>query len=336
MDSFNDAPDPLVFIHTYLEFGGYHAAQLLAQSGRVRKTPPTDAQLQRRHAFLSSYAAATPETATYDEAYNFLHGCMVELDHYFFCGALTRTSGPDDPPLATLQLHESPPYSAFGLTGETSYTLNAPRCVIRLWRSQRGGPANGEPRHPKHALLQTLLHEMTHAYLQSFYCRCAADPAGGEALLDGDGPHADGHGELFWEVLGDAEACVRSWGRDHRRDRDQRGLGRGPLAAVRDPELDVRPRLRRRPLAHRAEDWYLSLADAAPRLGAALRAEWAQDGPGGHPLRAAVLRLVFPGYLDFVRARVPRWRAAARAAVSAFVVLLVATVWAAVWGVKVR
>ncbi|KAI1632182.1 hypothetical protein F4809DRAFT_656698 [Biscogniauxia mediterranea] len=322
-EQFTPWPEPDANGIINLQLGAYHSHQLIEHAVRNDGPTETTAQARIRHSFLGDYLAATPETGSLEGAHAFLHGCMVDLDRYFFCGALTRARGDggDEPPLVTLRLEECPPYSSFGVTGSSARGL-ARRQIIHMYRSQRG-PADGG-RHPRAALLQTLLREMVHAYLQLFFCRCAADPAGAGAL-----DAHEGRGALFRYVLRRAAAALRRW--------QLRAVADGNLPrALCDPHLGVvRPALGgRRTRAHRVEDWYLSQAAwALPRL----RREWAWFEPrAGRPvsLEGVLVRLRCPRYIDYVRLRVMPWRRAMGMAAAAFRALVCLVVLLAWWRVR--
>ncbi|KAI0595541.1 hypothetical protein F4775DRAFT_604938 [Biscogniauxia sp. FL1348] len=318
-EQFTPWPEPDANGIIDLQVGAYHSHQLIEHAVRNDGPTETNAQQRIRHSFLGDYLAATPETGSLAGAHAFLHGCMVDLDRYFFCGALTRTDG-DGPPLVTLRLDECPPYSSFGVTGSSARGL-AGRRIIHMYRSQRG-PADG--RHPKAALLQTLLREMTHAYLQVFFCRCGADPAGRGAL-----DVRDGRGALFRYVLRRAASAVRRW--------QLRAIADGNLPLdLWDPYLGVlQPALSGgRSRAHRVEDWYLNQAAWAL---SGLRREWAWFQPReGRPvsLEGVLVRLQCPQYIDYVRQRVVPWRTAMGIAATVFGALVCLVILLAWWRVR--
>ncbi|KAI5924013.1 hypothetical protein F4810DRAFT_710105 [Camillea tinctor] len=316
---------------THLQPAAYHSHQLLQHAASPTETPT---QLRARHSFLGDYLPASPETSTLPGATAFLRRAMADLDTYFFCGALTRipsspsSSSDDELPLITLRLDECPPYSSSRVRAHTARAI-AGRWVVRVYRSPRGaGPAT---RYAKADLVRALLAEMVHVHLQTFFCRCAGDRAGPGAL-----DVEEGRGALYRNVLTRVMGAVRAW------QRRAYGEGRLPLArwdrglGVEGPEgLD------RRTVAERVEDWYLSWR---MMTGAGLRRQWAwfQNRPPGAgqvsgqvaSLERVVVRLKYPQYVDYVRARVVPWREAMWTAVRWLGMLLCLVVFMAWWRVR--
>ncbi|KAI1078794.1 hypothetical protein F5B20DRAFT_546136 [Whalleya microplaca] len=193
-----------------------------------------------------------------NELYRFFAGCMEQLDIYFFFGALTQ----DSEPRAVVDIQESAPYSRRGLNGTTRRLVRSHVRRIVILRS------NGYGRPNKLALFGTLLHEIVHAYVNTFHgCRNE------RFAIDQN----NGHGQLFRLVHQELIDAVSQF--------------HPSLADVGNEANRPQPTW-----LNRLERDYINCMS---RYGGFQR-EYDREG-----IQHGILRLAYPKYIDFVRARVP-------------------------------
>ncbi|KAI1080367.1 hypothetical protein F5B20DRAFT_540359 [Whalleya microplaca] len=153
-----------------------------------------------RWGFICDYLSY-PDKMSYQEAYAFLQMSMRALDQYFFSSSLTGSDNREG--IVNFRLIDTFPYSRNRTLGETSEALgrsiDLPKIDMFIARKSRG-----VLRH-KLDLLHTLAHELTHAYVESFF------DANYQERDVVSGPLNDGHGRLWNSVNTDIERTIESW-----------------------------------------------------------------------------------------------------------------------------
>ncbi|CAJ2512762.1 Uu.00g008810.m01.CDS01 [Anthostomella pinea] len=172
----------------------YTAAALSEHHKKVMQSPPTEAQLKLRHAFVADYMLADINSATDPELWSIIHGWMKDLDLYFFAGALLSRDGEE--PFVKLTLLDSTPFSQDYIG---SSCLASPVKEIKIWRRMH------KVLESKPQLLHTAAHELIHSYLNTFCNLCV------ESFFAVKCERRDGHGPLFHEIMDDMEESIRSW-----------------------------------------------------------------------------------------------------------------------------
>ncbi|KAI0005589.1 hypothetical protein F4779DRAFT_633454 [Xylariaceae sp. FL0662B] len=261
---------------------GYTSAQLNAHSKAIRDAANNLGQLAIQWRFVLEYLSY-PDLMSFEEADEFLQDSLRALDQYFFCSSLTQDNFKER--IVSVRFVETFPYSRRDLVGDTVVALNwsvfVPKQTIIIAWKHRGIVRS------KLALFETLAHELTHAFLESFFNRSYEER---DILV---GPDNDGHGWLFNQVNMDVMHTIQEW-----------DMKLGGLAVEPDKYS----------IAERFEDRYLEIMARCPRF----RAQWEHDDSRSvlprnlrWPIRdaaltRALLRLRYPDYMDFVQARTYR------------------------------
>jgi hypothetical protein len=176
----------------------YDAEQLEKAVNDVTNTPSTLRQAFRQYEFRVDYLLADTDDMTYQELLNWADCMMVHIDTYFFRGGLTQ----GNERYLSLRLHDKKTYPLAHGFCEHSIVPLQHRIFFFTADAQTGR------RRPKISLLTTLLHDMAHAYIATFFNFC---PENGEvALVNNDG-HGHGHGVLWQRIYGAIHAHVRTW-----------------------------------------------------------------------------------------------------------------------------
>ncbi|KAI1191507.1 hypothetical protein F5B17DRAFT_452119 [Nemania serpens] len=132
------------------------------------------------------------------------------FDQFFFCGSMTRRSGPrictflwetDDALLSSYANWFTRPDMPWGFTRDRWVRGYGPFSEIHL-----AGESFYAGRAPLRFFLETLVHEMAHAYLNLHVCRCAACLGN---TLNTCG--ATGHGPSFLMLLDCIDQTMKSW-----------------------------------------------------------------------------------------------------------------------------
>ncbi|RYC55065.1 hypothetical protein CHU98_g11143 [Xylaria longipes] len=155
---------------------------------------PSSKELSYMYNFIADYLSEpSPAEMSLQELHAFFDNLMVQIDIYFFQGALTQ--GPE-PYLRLIVLDRSMlEFNAFYQhLGRT-----AGRIVLYLRNSSTG------KRRLKVSLLSELVHELVHAYLRRLFNFC---PARDESYLVTD---YEGHGRLWQQILGNVYSHIRKF-----------------------------------------------------------------------------------------------------------------------------
>lgn len=227
----------------------YRGHQLLGRSRTIRHMNRTQEQRQLEYSFLRNYFEFDDIQKLSDyRLHTLLWGWIEHLDYYCFGRTLTT----NEEPIFDLTVREAAPFHARFRVGITNpYFRDFPdalKCFTTIYRSADG------VRRTKLQLLETIVHELTHVYLETFYDRCPVENNDPVYLK---GPDHDGHGELFYLVLEETFATVRGW------HVDLASLGVNHRAPLPPPSL-----------IEQARDMYLELLGTNSRL----QHQWIDDG----------------------------------------------------------
>jgi hypothetical protein len=288
------------------EFYSYDAFVLKAEAMRIAQDTldPSNNPLQfLRYELLSEYLLANfSAEINLNDQYRSIRAWAIALDLYFFSGSLMK----DDDQLITLRL-SAHNYSTW--KGKTEHSIVSPnrRIVINL-----RDPDSGK-RYSRAQLFDTLLQQMSHAYVKLFFNRC---PRNHDNEYEYD--RNNGHGALWVTVYQLACHAVCRW------QPDLAFMG----ADIKDLErvevnLDPTPHADHaywgRTLDVLIKKYYISLMGRLLWL----KGQWSgsvvnrrtfatifpyrwtlQSGPAGK-FENALLLMTYENYESFVRSRVP-------------------------------
>ncbi|KAI8627199.1 hypothetical protein F5Y19DRAFT_487140 [Xylariaceae sp. FL1651] len=177
----------------------YDAQTLKDRSWHIRNTSiekPSAIKRRLRHEFLTDYRLSSFEGATIEQSYQILESWAVLIDKYFFDGALTQ--GPEK--LITLRVNS---INFESLLGFTCYSIAGDQRLISVTLRYA---SSGKLR-PKVYILQTLIHEMCHAYCSLFYNFCPVLGMTNPEYFDNG--H---HGALFNVIFNNPRIVMCFWG----------------------------------------------------------------------------------------------------------------------------
>lgn len=169
-----------------------------------------------------SHPMAVPELG------QFMHQLMRCLDESFFFGTLTKSYGGRRSGMVRLVLdNDTMPFNRLGQSAprRTNWQKSRPPYVtMTIYTRVSSGRSLGPQHHSLPSMVQTLVHEMVHAYLQLFACVAQRDRCG-ENILNTIG--LTGHSETFkaLETVIVQEICT--WDASLRDLRSDRTLGSG-------------------------------------------------------------------------------------------------------------
>lgn len=158
----------------------------------------TSRQSELIYEFVADYLS-TPsiDVLSLQEFHDFYNNLMVQIDKYFFQGGLTQGPAPH----VRLVMFDQPHMNIRGnIQGYWKRVRHvATRLVIFARKSSTG------KRRSKLDLLNTLVHELAHAYLGVFFNFC---PVRGQSNLVLDNK---GHGEIWQQVYHGIMIHMRTW-----------------------------------------------------------------------------------------------------------------------------
>ncbi|KAJ8128596.1 hypothetical protein O1611_g5040 [Lasiodiplodia mahajangana] len=235
--------------------------------------------------FMSDYLLFdNTDSATEEEWTDWIDTAYVQLDNYFFKGGLTQ----DNRRLVKLFVHDRSQYGLWSYyrLGAKGGMYRTGRLVVFLVSGITG------KRLDKLSILNSLVHEMIHAYLDIFYHYCREDRGRWGEIEDDSG-----HGSLWVDIFTRICAHMRDW----------------------HPSLANLPPARKYSTPREFSNPYFSWMERL--FPSSIREEWEVNNvpehscllPEGATIRPerlrdfkrALVRLQFPTYEAFVRAKAP-------------------------------
>ncbi|KAI1269961.1 hypothetical protein F5Y18DRAFT_422928 [Xylariaceae sp. FL1019] len=259
---------------------------------------------QWRYEFVTDFLLSDTSNATYDEAVDILHNWMVRIDQYFFQGSLTQ----QQQKLLRLRVFDRSWYSVRSYGIHTS-SIQSPLAIILLSLTS----ATSGKRYPKIHLLNTLVHEMVHAWLQTFFNWCPVND--NNTCVTGPQDYAPGigHGSLWHNIYSAMYLHMRTW-------HPSLAKLNTTTTAYEVPRMFSDRYFRYvEELPYFSRQWYAThadfLAERDPESRDRMYADnfWGDRFIGGHPqghdrrgeLQRALLRLNYPSYGVFVQQHAP-------------------------------
>ncbi|KAI8627196.1 hypothetical protein F5Y19DRAFT_182179 [Xylariaceae sp. FL1651] len=243
---------------------------------------PTVIQRRQSYEFIADYLLVDTTNSTYQEMYDALDSWAVHIDRYYFQGGLTQGKQR----YLTIRAYERTSRSSHGFT---ALSIVNPLCHVNLiLRDNLTGK-----RKAKIHLLTTLVHEMVHAYLETFFNFCPV--ANNDVAVRGI--DQGGHGLLWLRIYTMLYLNMRTW---------------HPSLVELHSYREARDRLvppiftryyysLTRHLPHLRDEWDATNCEY-DQMGL-LR--WRRTGVRSAAFKRALLRLSFYDYDQFFKARVP-------------------------------
>ncbi|KAI0143181.1 hypothetical protein GGR57DRAFT_508251 [Xylariaceae sp. FL1272] len=261
--------------------------------------------LQQQYEFVTDFILADTENAPYQEMVGILNNWLLHIDQYFFPGGLTQRQQK----LVRLRVFDRT-WNAYPKYGFSKRSIQSPLGIIYIsLRSSISGK-----RYPKIVLLTTLVRELAHAYLATFFNYCPVN----DNDLYLTGPNDDGYGPLWSAVYGGMYRHIRTW---------------HPSLAGLETEM----------LTHHVPAKFVDLYQRFMQGLPFYRTQWdasdiefEQHGLLRWPnqraeLKRALLRLSYTQYEQFVEHKAPNIQDAFHVALFAFVFLFVLPIFFALY-----
>ncbi|KAI5927279.1 hypothetical protein F4810DRAFT_650107 [Camillea tinctor] len=190
-----------------LEVRKYKARDLLnCTVGSFFDVPEDEQPLFQREAkenFLKRFDRCmeyTTEELHAQDLAQILKGFVEHMDDYFFLGSMARGAQP----IVEAQMGEHKDYpGSLGQCEYSKYPDGALRCILRIVRQTSGGSLHALP-----DLVETSLHEMTHAYIDTFVCDL---PQCERNVLNTSGIKKSQHGPTFRALSYAVMSCISQW-----------------------------------------------------------------------------------------------------------------------------